>query len=464
LHVQKLRINSALLVIVDYVFIDKIMEEPNNMSEETQNVLKNKIQKYSKFENGHQIWTGALSKGSARIHYQGKKYQAKRLVLQLENRDVPENTRVKNIDECQEPLCILAEHLTVVPNSTAQEEPSEANYLWAKELLMKHTEKKDDHILWTKKSDDKVYGKHKKFFGKTYLTHQVSWMVANRQLIPKGLIVRHKCLEKLCINPEHLELGTHYDNAQDRKRDGTHLEGENHPNTLIDKTKATLIKESKGNGTRKERAEELGVSTAVVSSIDSGNSWLSLEKDDKKRKVLEEKKEKRNHKKRKMNRKREPTEKEYSRKLKRLELNCDKVLNSDMNNEYCWIWRLYKNDDGYGRTSFLDKPVYTHVLAWEATNLQKKPKDQVIRHRCRYRACCNPSHLEVGTRSENAQDCVRDGTDQRGEKNSNSKLTDDKVREIKAFKGTHAECSRHFDVSYSCVMGIRNGDRWKHVV
>lgn len=40
----------------------------------------------------------------------------------------------------------------------------------------------------------------------------------------KGMVVRHKCDNPRCINPEHLELGTYSDNTQDmlkRKRNKT---------------------------------------------------------------------------------------------------------------------------------------------------------------------------------------------------------------------------------------------------
>lgn len=33
--------------------------------------------------------------------------------------------------------------------------------------------------------------------------------------IPNGLVVRHKCDNRNCINPEHLELGTQQENVQD---------------------------------------------------------------------------------------------------------------------------------------------------------------------------------------------------------------------------------------------------------
>lgn len=38
--------------------------------------------------------------------------------------------------------------------------------------------------------------------------------------IPKGLVVRHKCDNPSCINPEHLELGTIQQNNDDRDKRG----------------------------------------------------------------------------------------------------------------------------------------------------------------------------------------------------------------------------------------------------
>ncbi len=58
--------------------------------------------------------------------------------------------------------------------------------------------------------------------GKTKYAHIHAYEQAHGP-IRKGLVVMHKCDVRACVNPEHLELGTHGDNARDRAdkhRDG----------------------------------------------------------------------------------------------------------------------------------------------------------------------------------------------------------------------------------------------------
>jgi DNA-binding CsgD family transcriptional regulator len=45
------------------------------------------------------------------------------------------------------------------------------------------------------------------------------WQFENGE-IPDGMCVLHTCDNRLCVNPNHLFIGTHLDNAKDRDQKG----------------------------------------------------------------------------------------------------------------------------------------------------------------------------------------------------------------------------------------------------
>ena len=48
--------------------------------------------------------------------------------------------------------------------------------------------------------------------------HRIAWEMHHAEPIPEGMSVLHHCDNPACCNPEHLYIGDHTDNMQDRKR------------------------------------------------------------------------------------------------------------------------------------------------------------------------------------------------------------------------------------------------------
>ena len=69
--------------------------------------------------------------------------------------------------------------------------------------------------LWTGSMFQNGYGEATRgFIGKRIRAHRLAWILY-RGTIPDGVQVLHKCDVKHCVNPDHLYLGTSFDNAKD---------------------------------------------------------------------------------------------------------------------------------------------------------------------------------------------------------------------------------------------------------
>lgn len=79
----------------------------------------------------------------------------------------------------------------------------------------------------------------------------------------------------------------------------------------------------------------------------------------------------------------------------------------------CLVFTGAKFRNGYGAIQDGEKMALAHRVAWEAKH-GPIPPGQVIRHKCGIRACCNVTHMELGTQAENSYDCIAEGKGSRG--------------------------------------------------
>jgi hypothetical protein len=108
------------------------------------------------------------------------------------------------------------------------------------------------------------------FNGSIRRAHRVAW-VLYRGEIPDGLCVLHHCDVRLCVNPDHLFLGTKKENTHDAMQKGRLAFGERNGSSKLRKSQVQDILASKGTHTA--LAKTFGVSTAQIHNIRSGKHW-----------------------------------------------------------------------------------------------------------------------------------------------------------------------------------------------
>jgi hypothetical protein len=92
--------------------------------------------------------------------------------------------------------------------------------------------------------------------------------------ITDGLFVLHRCDNKSCINPEHLELGTHEKNVQDAVDRGRYKIGSRHPNSKLSEDDVIKIRQMIQDGEQNiVVARMFNVDKDTVSDIKRRKSW-----------------------------------------------------------------------------------------------------------------------------------------------------------------------------------------------
>lgn len=109
--------------------------------------------------------------------------------------------------------------------------------------------------------------------------HRLSWII-NYGDIPKDKYVLHKCDNKVCTNPDHLFLGSAYDNSMDmlKKNRCNPMKGPKHPYAKLSVENIKEIKNMKRQGLmQSEIARIFKVSSSTILDILKGRTWKHIE-------------------------------------------------------------------------------------------------------------------------------------------------------------------------------------------
>ncbi len=131
---------------------------------------------------------------------------------------------------------------------------------------------------WQRSRLPKGYGCISIGGGKRGYAHRESYK-AFKGDIPDGMLIMHTCDNPCCCNPEHLEVGTQFDNMKDASRKGRTKNTFNSNTTRGEGNVKAKLKASDvidiytSTEVTKVLAVKYGVTTSLVSMIRRGTVW-----------------------------------------------------------------------------------------------------------------------------------------------------------------------------------------------
>jgi hypothetical protein len=137
---------------------------------------------------------------------------------------------------------------------------------------------------WTASKDKYGYGRMNTK-GRNKKAHRLSYEYFYGVVVPEDVVIMHKCDNRPCVRPDHLERGTTGDNNRDAMVKGRHMAGIPsamcaHPGILNGSTKLTeemvldiRNKHTLGQATQKELAAFYGLNEGHVSRVIHRYRW-----------------------------------------------------------------------------------------------------------------------------------------------------------------------------------------------
>jgi hypothetical protein len=123
--------------------------------------------------------------------------------------------------------------------------------------------------LWTSSVDSTGYGTFWKD-RTAQKAHRLSYQI-HRGEIPAGMQVCHKCDNPLCVNPDHLFVGTLQDNMKDRNAKGRQARGVRHSKARLSEDDVRFIRSS--NLTTIALGKMFNINHGSISAIRTRKNW-----------------------------------------------------------------------------------------------------------------------------------------------------------------------------------------------
>ena len=139
------------------------------------------------------------------------------------------------------------------------------------------TRREGECLVWTG-----AIGSHGRYgilslAGRQWLAHRAAWFLASG-VDPAENVVCHRCDNGLCVNLEHLFIGTQGDNVADmeQKRRSRHPKGQDHGRAKLTADQVADIRVKHASGqSRNSLAREYGVAAPTIGRIVSGTGWIT---------------------------------------------------------------------------------------------------------------------------------------------------------------------------------------------
>lgn len=194
------------------------------------------------------------------IMVNGKMYHAHRYLYEKHVGKIEDGFIISRV--CKNMFCCNPQHMKLEKKIKNIEYKVTENGCWE---ITSHLSKSYGYtILREKGNNKKKILAHRYFYEKKYGE------------IHSEIILRHKCDNSLCVNPEHLEPGTHADNVRDRVERNRSAIGEKHGRSKITEDDVRFIRQNT-TLTNTELGKMFDVNPKVIKMVKEFKTWKHVQ-------------------------------------------------------------------------------------------------------------------------------------------------------------------------------------------